>query len=235
MSAASTSPAPRHTLYRARTARMLACLACALSAALASGCASVHPAPITAGALAEAQTFPYFRIYWAGDRFGAYRLVAADGRKNYNTAVGDSVYYGDCVTGKSSALGESGCELPLQITTAIYQMVPSTSLGSRRDTLLRGVPAVIYDDGRSILLYSGRVTIHVSSDSFAEALAAVRGLRPLNAPGSAHRPLPAPVYCPVLSGPQPRQLQHAMQHLPHRACQQAAAATHAQLELFGKP
>ena len=36
--------------------------------------------------------------------------------------MGDSVYYGDCVAGKSSALGESGCELPLQITTAIYLM-----------------------------------------------------------------------------------------------------------------
>jgi hypothetical protein len=213
----------------------LACVACVLSCGLAAGCATVHPAPITAGALAEAQTFPYFRVYWAGARFGSYRLVAADGRKNYSTAIGDSVYYGDCVAGKSSALGESGCELPLQITTAIYAMGPNMSLGAHRDTVLRGVPAVIYDGGRSIMLYSGRLTIHVSSDSLSEALAAVRALRPLNAPGSATRPLPAPVYCPVLSGQQPRRLQRAMQHLPHHACQQAAAAVQTQVALFGKP
>jgi hypothetical protein len=234
MSPLSTRPAQSRSSRSARAALTLACLAGALSCGLAAGCATVHPAPITAGALAEAQTFPYFRVYWTGSRFGSYRLVAADGRKNYSTAVGDSVYYGDCVSGKSSALGESGCELPLQITTAIYLMGSSTSLGPHRDTLLRGVPAVIYDGGRSILLYSGRLTIHISSDTLAEALAAARELRPLNAPGSAARPLPAPVYCPVLSGPQPRRLQRAMQRLPHHACQRAAAAAQAQLALFGK-
>jgi hypothetical protein len=229
-----TPPKLSRTTRHRRASFAFACLACVISCALGTGCATVHPAAITAGALAEAQTFPYFRVYWAGSRFGSYRLVAADGRKNYSTAVGDSVYYGDCVAGKSSALGESGCELPLQITTAIYAMSSNTSLGPHRDTLLRGVPAVIYDGGRSILLYSGRLTIHVSSDSLSEALAAVSRLRPLNAPGSAARPLPAPVYCPLLSGPQPQRLQRAMQHLPHRACQRAAAAVQAQIALFGK-
>jgi hypothetical protein len=230
----------RHPYAKPRRAARLraragfACLAGLLGCVLATGCATVHPAPITASALAEAQTFPYFRVYWAGPRFGSYRLAAADGRKGYSTAIGDSVYYGDCVAGKSSALGENGCELPLQITTAIYQMGPTTSFGAHRDTLLRGVPAVIYDDGRSILLYSGRLTIHVSSDSLAEALAAVRRLRPLNAPGSAARPLPAPVYCPVLAGAQPPRLQKAMRELPRHACQQAAAAQRAELALFGK-
>jgi hypothetical protein len=223
-----------HGARRARWSFALAALVCLLSCLLAGGCATTHPAPITAGELAEAQTFPYFRVYWAGPRFGSYRLAAADGRKNYTTAIGDSVYYGDCVAGKSSALGESGCELPLQITTAIYLMGPNAGLGPHRNTLLRGIPAVIYDGGRSILLYSGRLTIHVSSDTLSEALAAASRLLPLNAPGSAVRPLPAPVYCPVLSGPQPPRLQHAMQHLPGHACQRAAAAVHAEMTLFGK-
>jgi hypothetical protein len=234
MSQLATPPTRPRGARRPRTSLALACLTCALSCLLATGCATVHPAAITAGSLAEAQTFPYFRVYWAGPRFGSYRLVAADGRKNYSTAVGDSVYYGDCVAGKSSALGESGCELPLQVTTAIYAMGSAASLGSHRNTLLRGVPAAIYDDGRSIQLFSGRLTIHISSDSLAEALAAARRLRPLNAPGSAAKPLPSPVYCPVLSGPQPEQLQHAMQHLPHDACQRAAAAVRTQVALFGK-
>jgi hypothetical protein len=214
---------------------LLACLACALSAALAGGCATASPAPIATGELAEAQTFPYYPVYWAGPRFGAYPLAATDGRKNYSLAVGDSVYYGECVAGKSSALGESGCQLPLQIATAIYTMGTDSGLGPHRNALLRGVPAAIYDGGRSIQLYSGRLTIDVSSDSLAEALAAVRALRPLNAPGSASAPLPAPVYCPELSGPQPARLQSAMRELPHRACQRAAAALRANIALFGKP
>jgi hypothetical protein len=214
---------------------VLACVACALGAALAGGCANTNPAAVATGELAEAQTFPYYPVYWAGPRFGAYALAAADGRKNYNAAVGDSVYYGECVAGKSSALGESGCQLPLQIATAIYAMNATEGLGAHRNALLRGVPAAIYDSGHSIRLYSGRLTIDVSSDSFAEALAAVRALRPLNAPGSASGPLPAPVYCPELSGPQPARLQNAMRALPHRACQRAAAALRTDLALFGKP
>jgi hypothetical protein len=209
-------------------------LACLLSCALASGCATTHPAPITARELAEAQTFPYYPIYWAGPRFGAYPLAAADGRKSYNSAIGDSVYYGDCVAGKSSALGESGCELPLQITTVLYRMASTASLGPHRNALLRGVPAAIYDDGRSIQLYSGRLAINVFSDSLSDALAAIRRLRPLNATGSAIRPLPPPVYCPVLSGPQPARVQGAMHRLPHRACQRAAATLRVDTALFGK-
>ncbi len=217
------------------TSILLACIACALSAALAGGCATTSPAPIARGELAEAQTFPYYPIYWAGPRFGAYPLAASDGRKNYNAAVGDSVYYGECVAGKSSALGESGCQLPLQIATAIYTMGAGGGLGAHRNALLRGVPAAIYDGGRSIRLYSGRLTISVSSDTYAEALAAVRALAPLNAPGSASGPLPPPVYCPELSGPQPAQVQDAMHALPHRACQRAAAALATNIALFGKP
>ena len=97
------------------------------------------------------------------------------------------------------------------------------------------MPATIYDGGRSIELYSGRLAIDVFSDSLAEALDAVRALRPVNAPGSATGPLPSPVYCPGLSGPQPVEVQDAMHDLPHRACQRAAAALAADRALFGKP
>lgn len=216
----------------ASPAALLATLAACL---LATGCASRQPQPIAAGELAEAQTFPYYPLYWTGPRFGSYRLTAADGRKSYNTAVGDSVFYGDCVSGKSSSIGESGCVLPLQVTTSIYRMGTTASLGPHTNALLRGVPAAIYDQGHSIELYSGRLAIDVFSDSLPEALRAVSRLRPVNAPGSASGPLPPPVYCPVLSGPQPPRLQEAMHRLPHRACQRAAAALRRNLALFGKP
>ena len=68
--------------------------------------------------------------------------------------------------------------------------------------LVRGVPATVYDEGRSIEIYTGRVAIDIFSDTFAHALQAGDELRPLNAPGSssgdaaAARLLPRPVGSP---------------------------------------
>jgi hypothetical protein len=90
--------------------------------------------------------------------------------------------------------------------------------------LVRGVPATVYDEGRSIELYTGRVAIDIFSDSFSHALQAAEELRPLNAAGSASGKLPPPVYCPGLSGPMDAPLSRAMESLPGHACQRAAAA-----------
>lgn len=188
------------------------------------GCAATrHPAPIAARELAEARTFPYFPIYWAGPSFAGQPLVAADGRRGYNPAVGDSVYYGDCAHGHGVFGGGGSCALPLQVTTVIYRLHSNATLGPQHNILIRGVPATVYDEGRSIELYSGREAIDVFADTYAHAYAGALGLRPLNAGGSATAPLPRPVFCPGLAGPQEPAVQHAMIHLPGRACQQAAA------------
>jgi hypothetical protein len=212
----------RTSTSRARAGLALLCAAAV--AALAAGCgASSHPPPIGSGELAEAQTFPYYRIYWTGSTFHGQPLVAADGRKSYNTSVGDSVYYGDCARGHGVFGGGGSCRLPLQVTTVIYRLHSNSALGPQRNLLIRGVPATVYDEGRSIELYSGRVAIDIFSDTFARARAAALQLRPLNAAGSATGPLPAPVYCPGLYGPQEPSLRRAMAHLPGHACQTAAA------------
>jgi len=194
---------------------------CAI-ALLAGGCATGHPAPLSAQALQDAETFPYYRIYWVGRRFGGYPLTAADGLKGYSSSIGDSVYYGDCVHEKG-ILGGGSCQLPLQVTTVIYRLHSNTTLGAQRNALIRGVPAVIYDEGRSIELYSGRLAIDIFSDGLAHATQAARALRPLNAPGSATGPLPPPVYCPGLSGAMNARLRRTMANLPGYACQRAAA------------
>ncbi len=169
--------------------------------------------------LAEAQTFPFYRVYWVGPQFGSYSLAAADGRQNYSSSVGDSVYYGNCLPGKTSALDGGGCELPLRVTTLTYTRQANASLGAQRNTILRGVPAVIYNGGDSVELYSGRVAIEVFSDDLSEALHAIRKLRPINAPGSDAGALPPPVYCPGLSGPRPAAVRAALLDLPGHACQ----------------
>lgn len=192
--------------------------------ALAAGCGTTtHPGQIGASELAEAQTFPYYRIYWAGPAFQGQPLVAADGRKSYNTSVGDSVYYGDCARGHGVFGGGGSCQLPLQVTTVIYRLHSNAALGPQRNMLIRGVPATVYDEGRSIELYSGRLAIDIFSDAYARARAAALGLRPLNAAGSATGPLPPPVYCPGLYGAQEPRLRRALAHLPGHACQTAAA------------
>jgi hypothetical protein len=216
----STSTGLRRGLRTAR-GRCLALAALCVALAL-GGCATGHPRAITAGTLAEAETFPYFKVYWVGPSFAGQPLAAADGQIGYESGVGDSVYYGDCVHRKG-IFGGGNCLLPLQVTTVIYGLHSNSTLGPQSNTVIRGVPAVVYDEGRSIELYSGRLAIDIFSDTFAHAHRAVLELRPINAPGSATGKLPPPVFCPGLSGARSRELSHVMASLPGHACQRATA------------
>jgi hypothetical protein len=218
MSAATAT----HGQRRAARALIAIAVTCFLTAA--SGCGTGHPRPITAGELAEAQTFPFYRLYWVGPRFLGHPIVSVDGLKSYLTSVGDSVYYGDCVRSKG-IFGGGSCLLPLQVTTVIYRRHVNDTLGSQRNMLIRGVPAVVYDGGRSIELYSGRLAIDIFSDRYTHALAAAQALRPVNAPGSATGNLPPPVYCPGLSREIGALVWVVMDSLPGHICQRSAGAT----------
>ena len=219
-----TAMSPSTPMRRpARPARLQAALAlCAALALTGTGCGTGHPAPISSRELTEAQTFPFYRVYWVGPNFGGSRLTAADGLRGYIEKIGDSVYYGDCVKSKG-IFGGGSCQLPLQVTTVIYRLHSNAPLGPQRNILVRGVPATVYDEGRSIEIYTGRVAIDVFSDRFAHALQAAQRLLPINAPGSAAGNLPPPVYCPGLSGGVTGRLRHVMSTLPRHVCQQDAA------------
>jgi hypothetical protein len=217
---ATAARIPRRSVAgRATCLLLLLCVAVAVGA-----CGTSHPGPISARELAEAQTFPYYRIYWVGPTFLGQPLAGADGRKSYVNAVGDSVYYGDCVHSKG-VFGGGSCLLPLQVTTVIYRLHSNTTLGPQHNIVVRGVPATVYDEGRSIEVYSGRVAIDVFSDNFSHALAAAAALRPLNAPGSAVEDLPSPVYCPGLAPPLGARVESVLRALPAHVCQRTAAAS----------
>ena len=215
------------------SARRLLALASAAAALLLGGCGTAHPPPVEAKALTEAQTFPYYRLYWAGPTFLGKPLAAADGLKSYSAGIGDSVYYGECVNGKGLLGGGGSCLLPLQVSTVIYGLHSNSALGPQRNALIRGVPATIYDEEHSIELYSGRLAIDVFSDTPADALAATSQLRPINAPGSATEKLPPPAYCPGLSGPVPPRVQTVIDTLTGHPCQKAQAALAAAERLAG--
>jgi hypothetical protein len=226
MTAIDPQPAPAGRAAQARTGRRrrAAFAAMVLGAALlAGGCGTGHPRAIARGELAEAKLFPYYRLYWVGPSFENHPLAAVDGLRNYLNTVGDSVYYGDCVQSKG-IFGGGSCLLPLQVTTVIYRLHSNATLGPQFNIVVRGVPATVYDEGRSIELYTGRVAIDIFSDTYAHALRAANELLPLNAPGSSSGPLPPPVYCPGLSGPMDAPLTRIVQSLPAHICQRTAAA-----------
>lgn len=201
---------------------------------LLSGCGTSHPPPISSAELAAARTFPYYPLYWAGRSFASHPLTAIDGVEGYKPKVGDSVYYGDCVSG-NGFLGSGGCTLPLKVTTAVYALHSNVALGPQRNAIVRGVPAAIFNEGRSIELYTGRLVIDVYANTPTNAIAGARLLRPLNLAGSSASPLPLPVYCPQLAGRRPASVFHVMQHLPGGACEAAKAALAQQEELKRGP
>jgi hypothetical protein len=213
---------PRNRV-RARRVRLGLAGTLLCAALLAGGCGTGHPRAIAAGELAEAKLFPYYRVYWVGPSFENHPLAAVDGLRSYINTVGDSVYYGDCVQSKG-IFGGGSCLLPLQVTTVIYRLHSNATLGPQSNIVVRGVPATVYDEGRSIEVYTGRVAVDIFSDTYAHALRAANELLPLNAPGSSAGRLPPPVYCPGLSGPIDARLTRIVDSLPAHICQRTAAA-----------
>jgi hypothetical protein len=158
---------------------------------LLAGCATHPPPPISASDLQLAREFGLFTTYWVGPEFAGIPLTAADSKRDYDATVGMRVYYGTCRT-PSSILSTSGCQLPLEIATVVYKPHTNEGLGARREALIRGVPAVIFDHGSSIELYTGRVAIDVYAQDARLAEAAAAALVPLNRPDRGRQDLAPP-------------------------------------------
>jgi hypothetical protein len=163
-------------------------------AGVLAGC-STHPAgPVTFHELRLAKSFKLLPIFWVGKSFDGLTLTAADDGYDYDPTIGMRVYYGDCAKRGSFATG--GCKLPLTITSVIYEPHSNRGLGLSRASVIRGVPAVSFDAGRAIELYTGHIAIDVRADSPHRARAAAELLLPLNVPGSAGKLLPPPQFRP---------------------------------------
>jgi hypothetical protein len=174
--------------------------ALALAAAVALGGCATHPAPaISAHDLAAARAFKQFTVYWDGLSVDGVPLTAADNLYDFvNSSVGFAMYYGNCES--RGTLRTAGCTLPAKVTTVIYVAHSNASLGAQQNVRLRGVPAVIYDSGDGIEMYTDRQAIDIVADSPKRALAAVAALEPFNRTPTRDFPaFPQPYFQPGLS------------------------------------
>jgi hypothetical protein len=172
-----------------RRPALAAVVACAV---VLAGC-STHPVPpITPAALAAARSFREYVDYWAGLAVDGVRLTVADTPDDFYSPVGFTMYYGNC-EGRGT-LRDGGCTLPLKITTTIYSPHSDASFGPQHWVEVHGVPAVVYDGGKEMEIYTDHQDIDIVADSRARAAAAAAALEPFNRVPSP--PFPQPLYTP---------------------------------------
>jgi hypothetical protein len=180
---------------RRRPAKIATALA---SAGLLAGCATGPAPPISAKQLAYAHSFDLFTLYWAGKRMDGIPLTQADGLGDYTPPIGITMYYGNCIHKSVVKLG--GCTLPLKITTVWYIPHSNRSLGPRRNVRLRGVPAVIFNNGDEAELYTDETLVDVIGATPKLTMEGVEHLTTFNRkPTAAWPALPPPDFTPGVS------------------------------------
>jgi len=185
---------------RGRTAAAVA--AGGAIALLVAGC-TTHPAPpISASALRAARSFREYTVYWAGPRVDGTALTAANSPLGFYAPIGFTMYYGDC-EGRGT-IPAGGCTFPLKITTSIYTSKSDPSARPLRWSLVHGVPAVIYNHGRNIEVYTDRMGVNITADTPARAIDAASALTLFNRRATASFPaFPPPHYKPHPAAPPP--------------------------------
>lgn len=165
---------------------------------LLAACGTRAPGPVSFHELRLARSFKPITFYWVGPSFDGISLTSVDDGYDYDPSVGMRVYYGNC--DKPNSLLRTSCTLPLQITSVVYVPHSNSALGPRRQISVRGAPAVVYDGGRSIELYTGYLAIDIVADTARRARIAAQRLEPLNAPVPPQPELPQPYFEPGVAG-----------------------------------
>jgi hypothetical protein len=155
----------------------------ALAGALAfSACGdTLQDRPIAHNALESLLVAPY-PVYWLGGSFRGMQITGA----SHDPSGAFSVQYGDCVVG-----GQSTCVPPLLVVTSPDNSFVAGGDTPRRTAVLRGVPAVLAQRGRTIAISTGGVIVSVYAQSARLAAAAAHTLVPINDVGEPGSPLPA--------------------------------------------
>jgi hypothetical protein len=142
---------------------------------------TIQSKPIPHNILEGLITSP-FPVYWAGGSFG--RLPMTDA--THDPSGSYSVQYGNCLQG-----GQGVCVSPLRIVTTPDNSFVPGGPAQPETTLVRGVPVVVANAGRTIVIPTGEVVVVIYASSPAVAAAAAQTVVPINAPGSPRAPLAA--------------------------------------------
>ena len=163
-----------------------------MAASLALGVVLVGSVSAGGGQLAAAPS-SFGPLYNAGDRVDGLPLTAVLRRED--TAEFVSFIYGDCVSGD-----DTGCAPPAEVQTwpACRRNLQLHDDAIRRGGLLepitlREVPAVLFDDGTSLELETGRSTVVVFAGTRGRALRIAAALRAIDGSVLPSRPLPEPL------------------------------------------
>jgi hypothetical protein len=171
---------------RTRLARALAALACVVAVCACvvalGGCGdTLQDKPIPHNILESLLVSP-FPVYWLGASFHGLAVTEASN----DPSGGFNLQYGNCHEG-----GQGTCVAPLRvITSADNSFLPGEAAPSHR-TVIRGVPALVAEAGRTIVIPTGSVVVDIYARDSGLARAAARTVVPINEPGAPFAPLPA--------------------------------------------
>jgi hypothetical protein len=145
--------------------------------------------------MSAASHFKEFTVYWVGRKIDGIPLTAADNLADFQLGVGFALYYGDCMS--RGRLHTGGCVLPLKVTTDRYSPHSDVSFGPQHWIIVHHVPAVVYQGGDAIEIYTDRQTIDIAAATPKLARAAAATVRPFNRTPSPDFPaFPQPYYTP---------------------------------------
>jgi len=112
--------------------------------------------------------------------------------------IGVTMFYGNCV--HKSVLKLGGCTLPLKVTTVWYIPHSNISLGPQRKVRVHGVPAVIFNHGDEVEVYTDAMAVDVIGATPKLTLAGIKQLTTFNRkPSVAWPAFPPPEFTPGVS------------------------------------
>jgi len=162
--------------------RLAAVALTGLCASVLCACAStLQDQPIPHNIL-EGMVQAPFPVYWLGRSFQGIAIAEA----THDPSDAFSIQYGNCLVG-----GEGGCVPPLRVVTSPDNSFLPVGSTPTHTTRVRGVRALLADEGKTIVIATAGVVVEVSATSAAQALAAARTLVSINGVGTPESPLPA--------------------------------------------
>lgn len=173
-------PRPRRS-YPAGVRGALPILLVACSLALGACGDTLQDQPISHNTL-EDLVINSFPVYWLGGTFHGLQITEA----SHDPSGGFSVQYGDCVEG-----GQGTCVPPVRVVTSADNGFLPGGFAPGRPARIRGVPALLVQGGRTVVIPTASVVVDIYATDAALAHAASLAVVPINEPGTPGGPLPA--------------------------------------------